>query len=348
MDRPRAIGRVAFLSIRRAMRWLQDREKAECYLLNLLPIELILEITRHLPPQNCLLLARTCSPLRRALNNLQLKEARLSRRQHLEYLRCLAYDSDTMWACEECATLHPAVFTDTPIFPSEVSCPKGWRQLLNSSFGYSHYYLGHRHIQLTLKYHRAVKKKTKHQRYLEELMRPHHAAFISTPRPGDEVGITVETRYTVIPRVVDGRYLLFSLWTYSNDGGDVSPETIGSTLVCPHQNYKTDRYRWYTHGTSRDRPTQSRPQSDFMTSINTSFAGGGARKSGRCKRCLTEFAVKATPERATVSVWHDLGTEGSPTSDAFRVHAYTSLLDRVPLRNLEREFGHIHALYGVD
>lgn len=68
----------------------------------------------------------------------------------------------------------------------------------------------HLQLQLTLKYTQLEDKERKHQRHLQRLLAPHHiqlgANYYTITRG-------IEARISIYPKVINGKYLLLSIWT---------------------------------------------------------------------------------------------------------------------------------------
>lgn len=279
---------------------IKGRPQTDSYILQL-PLELLLKILAHLPPYSQLLVYQTCRSLRAITHQYFLEKIHLwSKREYvLLYLTHLSRSRPDQWVCAPCSQLHQASAYDTPAcrpfsFPE---CEKK-RKFINRSCGefrrfiYHEYHVEHRHVQLALKYARLNDPKWKHQGHLQRLTTPYHYTFYS---PLD-VDIGISGRYSAYPKVVNGRYLLFAIWTYREARTKVLQNSIISLLLCPHlHNYR---------GISRHNEffTQSRYR-PFSTERMETFDA--------CPFCRTDYYVQTSPERVIVCAWQDFGAEGT-------------------------------------
>ncbi|OIW25028.1 hypothetical protein CONLIGDRAFT_79093 [Coniochaeta ligniaria NRRL 30616] len=330
-----------------ALRLAAENPKANehsCALLQL-PVDILLLVVDELEPPHRLAFAHTC----RALHNLH-RPVPLLRDQHLEYLACVARSRPEQWVCEVCVTFHPAVTLDTPEQPQLMTCPHGWlkRRCLAYSLGdwpvdSRHLKIDHRHVQLALKYLRLGI----HHEYVQKLLAPHRQDDFKTHLKTVQQRNVLKTRYSVHPKAAAGadghlRYLTLSVWLYQRDHHSVSLEAMGNLWICPHLSF-VSRFG------SR---SPIAPNDQFGAAIETALAQDDhSEMRGACDRCATDFSVQASPDRAELRVWQDLGPECSPRSLAWRTHlresctTYFCPQPRVWGSALHHEPGSVRALY---
>ncbi|KAK1770470.1 hypothetical protein QBC33DRAFT_555949 [Phialemonium atrogriseum] len=297
-----------FKAMRHLLGLSLKEQKPDCAILRL-PVELLLLISASLPLHSQVLLSQTCRWLRTVLP-LADSSSRLPREQYLEYLAGLAYDMPERWVCEKCMALHSVVEFDTPKRPCRTLCPLAWRHGCYQ-YSFNCFWPHHRHIQLTLKYTRMLGNK-KHQRHLQNLLAPSHSRFVIYPLERNVLAAQCSTypKVEISNGNSDGgrrRYLLLSVRRYKAAREIVSPDSMGIVVVCPHM-----------HMYSGPQPPGPATLSAY---IHAAFKEeDGVEVRGACARCPTDFAVRASPWRATVRAWKDLGSEGSPLDPAWRVH----------------------------
>ena len=297
-------------------------QEPNCSLLQL-STDIILLISQELPPFSRVLLSQICCSLREVLG--PLSAVTLSRSQRLEYLAALARDLPDQWVCEVCVALHRMNNLDVPTAPEHMTCPRGWRVWLLGAYGIpitqsrhdaGRVRLDHRHIQLALKCIRL--KQDCYRSYVQKLLAPYHNdsfaayGFPSTqPKP-------LTAQYSVYPKVVLGRdgglrYLTLSVWKYHRNHRPVSLDAMGYFNICPHLFLRPDLP-----------PQPHCPLDTLGRAINAALRSRNDTKQqhGACPRCPTDFSVQASPDRAKLLVWQDLGPEGSPMDLAWRSHVF--------------------------
>ncbi|KAH7008540.1 hypothetical protein EDB80DRAFT_716748 [Ilyonectria destructans] len=273
-----------------------------CIILQL-PVEVLLLIVEALPLSSQVSVSQTCRPLRTILAHLRNSASYLPRGEFLEFLSCLARNMPEKWVCDVCLKLHPVSLQDTWKNPYRSSCPRYY--VYQKTYRLEHFSLGNRHVQLALKYTRMDGISKKYQRYLETLLTPHHGTFLA-----DSLKDTpLQRRHSVYPKIVNGRYLVLSVWRYDMDREKVSRQRMGSLRVCGHQIFNDWGEALREMAGFR---VQDDPKKVLWTAVSTAFQAEGAEVRKSCPYCLTDFSVQACPERATVRMWQDLGPEGSP------------------------------------
>ncbi|KAL6897686.1 hypothetical protein GGI43DRAFT_424033 [Trichoderma evansii] len=305
-------------------RSLQNRRSA---LLNM-PIDLIREITDKLSPADKIIFATTCRPIRNTIGQARF-----------EYLASMCRDMPNHWVCEECMQYHCIDTSDTPV-ESCPTCP-----LANSHGRYNQplklipgdeYELGRRHVQLALKYIRMGDSLLpRHRLYLRRLMA---ARQYSLSYPWEtKLMITAK----IIPRIVEGRFLLRSICEYRQSSQPVTKELIASESVCQHQQF----FPLQDDVWSSDPFHQDLRQ--FHKAVHDSFESPGIEMRSHCPHCFTDFSVTTTKKIIRVSVWMDLGTESSPLDPFW--HSFVFNPDLRPPEEVEyNEPGRVRELYSSE
>ncbi|KAF3074182.1 hypothetical protein CFAM422_003822 [Trichoderma lentiforme] len=93
------------------------------------------------------------------------------------------------------------------------------------------FHLSHIQVQLTLKYTRLNKMEPRYEDYLKSLIAPYHKYL----RPNDLDINKVKRKYSAYPKIVNGRYLLHTVWRYHQAKGTVSMQSMGYISICPHR-----------------------------------------------------------------------------------------------------------------
>ncbi|KAL6810694.1 hypothetical protein GGI42DRAFT_365240 [Trichoderma sp. SZMC 28013] len=264
-----------------------------------LPVELLLNIFDFLPPYSRLLVYQTCRAFRAIIhqNFVTGRGVILVTLEHrLIYLTHLARSLPDRWVCAKCCMLHPTSRWDTP--SSWWDTPLSWLYRPRCGDGYDWSYdkhseslnffnhqlsISHRHIELTLKYTRLNNLKRAHQSHLKRLLTAHHASSIRVAK-----GIRLKGSF--YPKV-----------TYLGVGSNlISQQSIDWIQICPHL------AALGTFSLSRDH------RMHLGKIIYLAFAApANTPIFESCSSCGTDFSVQASPKRATVCIWQDLGPEGS-------------------------------------
>ncbi|KAH7157967.1 hypothetical protein B0J13DRAFT_650747 [Dactylonectria estremocensis] len=177
-------------SVTRHRRKQKEVQNMDVKLLQL-PLEVLLLIIQdNLSQPSQIVLSQTCRALRNTLAKPLHPEAGLSRHDSLEFLASLARDLPTKWVCDICVKLHNVAPGDVLINRHSVSCPQ-------------------RHVHLALKYTRISNIDAKYQRYREQLLAPYHGLYSA---PGSSSGRAVGYQASTYPMIVNGRYLLKSVY----------------------------------------------------------------------------------------------------------------------------------------
>lgn len=316
---------------------LNNRRSA---LLNM-PVDLIHEITNELSPADKIIFASTCRPIRNTIGRSQFpSDTYENQEERFEYLAGMCRDMPNHWVCEQCMRYHRIDISDTPA-GSCSTCPLAtsygrYNQPLKLSPGVYGYNLGRRHVQLALKYTRMGDSlPSPHRLYLRRLMAARQYSLLYS------LATTAMVTAKIIPRIVQGRFLLGSICEYRQSSRPVSKDLIGDGCVCPHQQY----FRWQDDAWSNNIFPESVRQ--FHKAVNDSFETPGKEIRGHCPHCFTDFSVTTTQKCIRLSVWVDLGTESSPLDPVWRSLAYCA--DLHPTDKVEyNEPGRVRELYSSE
>ncbi|KAM5353964.1 hypothetical protein ACJ41O_000614 [Fusarium nematophilum] len=270
--------------------------------------------------------------------------------QYLDYLTATARNDLKRWVCHRCARLHRIDTRDTPGTPHRPRCSRfcggDWARLNARSLQFQP---EHRHIQLALKYNRIRGASKRSKKYLGQLTKPYRAPFSTGSSRVD--ALTAE--YSTHPRVVDGRYLLLSVWRYWQSREPVSEQTMGVLNLCWHQKLEFERSisisegffelgEWYLMEEGYDRWWREHA---LRRAFKHAKELPGTEVRGACTLCPVDFTVNFTPQETVVCAWHDFGPEGTPLDPAWMVH-----IQKPNPKSLElgHEEGTIRELYEND
>jgi hypothetical protein len=233
--------------------------------------------------------------------------------EHFNYLTCLARNRADVWLCQKCVKLHPVNIRDIPGRQVQLDCaPKyvGGCQDPTAQCP-AHISLHHPHIQLALKLTRLRTRKRKYKKYLAHLLGPRYC----TIRPGPEEEGKVIPTVTVYPKIVTERLLLKVDYQYDAGQKTLSSYTMARMYTCQHQMSHPDKLRCFGDGQS------------LWSVINGAFTRDGVHQHEFCYFCPTDFTVRATSSRVSVSVWIDLGPEGTPLDPTWKMRVQSSTGD---------------------
>lgn len=325
---------IKFL-IRLVWRRSETQPQTHSYILQL-PLELLLEIFAFLPPYSQLLVYQTCRPLRAITHQYFLVgrgEILATPKDRLHYLTHLARSLPDRWVCAKCCKLHRTCSWDTPSSRASYlpKCGDGKTYAFeehseSKKLANREYSPAHRHVELTLKYARLESQKRTHQKHLQRLLAPHHAASKSPRDIGVAEGILAQRSF--YPKVVDGRYLLFTIRTYLGAGATISRQSIKFIEICPHlYSFAGLRLR---NGLKLDMD---------MILYSAFSAPPNYRSFFPCLACGTDVSIQVSPERAIVCTWQDLGPEGTVYDPNWEAIVRTTT-------NICHRAGSIRELYG--
>ncbi|EHK43350.1 hypothetical protein TRIATDRAFT_301206 [Trichoderma atroviride IMI 206040] len=277
-----------------------------CHLLQL-PVDMLVEILAFLPPYTLLLVYQTCRPLRTIIHQFFLAGrgdilSNATPEDRLLYLTHSSRLQPDRWVCAKCCKLHRIHGEDTPYksSPRHLSCVDGLD--ISERYGESKYFAyvpKHRHVQLTLKYTRLENKERVYNKYLLKLLEPYHhqlqEAYWTITRG-------VEVRFSAYPKVVNGRYLLLSIWTYLDYEIKVSRKSIRYLDICPHYSQREVRQNLHWGAIAL---------AGIERALDTAFAIRGAPMRFSCGSCKTDFSIETSSGRVTICIWQDFGPEGT-------------------------------------
>ncbi|KAI2782367.1 hypothetical protein F4815DRAFT_35398 [Daldinia loculata] len=313
-------------------------------LLNLLPVELITEISKFMLPVDRAVCSLACRSLRSIFGNSSVRN--LSTAQYLRYLVRVARDLPDQWVCEACFKLHPISQDDTPLTPWKMTCPLRWDRWCHEVYGQQsrldnrYFSVDHRHIQLALKYTRL--RDPRYQLYLNKLLAEHRdLEFPTHPYPYSRQNV-LKVKYVATPRVVRDRYgnlryMLRSVWDFRKDSMEISLVTVGDIKLCPHLALLGDMRRMRVHELNRLQVVKH----DILLNERETYPAA-------CHVCATDFYVLIYKDHIMVHTWQDMGTKGSPGDKAWRLHVSDSRFGSPPFGGRWPMFqkpGSIRALY---
>ncbi|KAM0548146.1 hypothetical protein ACHAPJ_010067 [Fusarium lateritium] len=160
---------------------------------------------------------------------------------------------------------------------------------MSESYGYQSFQVQHRHVYLAVLYSQLQDKNKFQMDYLERLLQPYYVREVERPSKKIVAPLNGIVEYWATPKVVNGRYLLFSQWEYGRNQEVIMPyDQFG--IICEH--------RW-------------------ALSAGDTDSEGEDEGEGVCTFCSTEFSITVTHGRMTVSTWKDLGTGKSPMDNVW-------------------------------
>lgn len=302
----------------------RPQQRQDCYILNMLPPEMILSIRSELTPWSQQLLARTCSKMR-----LSIPNAPLDADARLEYLAILSRDLPTVWFCETCNALHPTDVLDTPADRREefVQCDPEPR---------ADFWPAHRHIQLALKYFRLQKQRAlgiAQQAHYLTLMRPVYCHSWLTSWNESDIFRVSEAYY----KIVRGRFMMKLVWRFhelESFQRTFESSWYRNLQACPHQQAPNDACWTCFQARRRERRDEVRTNmvgpllplmhEQMYAALTNAVEDLTIEASGSCPYCLTDFSLQSWRNYAVMCTWHDFGPEGSTTDPIWRAYASQS------------------------
>ena len=325
-----------------------------------IPLEILVIIVEELSPLDCMLLAQTCSQLRKALHSLRLLTTTcLTFKDNSELLARIGRDNPNVWACEQCHVLHK-------FHPQDIPSPKSFHSW--SSRGAIHrregpysftFWPRHRHVQMALKLHRQEQLTKAQERYSNALVRRLyfilHASYSRTSLRGC---------CEVIPKIVERRFLLKIVQYVEDPEWESSTRPllcgVGETRfkVCEHQTHCQQDLRESPIHKHRRREQARRgmspvteellPNEEIETAVEMAFTRRGEVCEHSCARCPTDFTVQIWQKSAVLCVWADLGGETSIADEIWEVRRIRSPRSRWSYRTrdpVKHKPGRIRDLY---
>ncbi|KAH6611496.1 hypothetical protein Trco_001516 [Trichoderma cornu-damae] len=315
------------------------RKNAASALLKM-PVELIRDISDNLSTVDKVIFATTCRPMRNTLGLTNIPDAAPElEKDKFEYLARMCRDKPGKWVCEECMRCHSIDASDTPASPHLV-CPVG--VLDHGRFNQSlrlivrqEYRLGRRHVQLALKYTRLGSNLSRsHRHYLSRLMAPRQYSYSHLWG-----NAPVNNGIKIAPRVVDGRFLLKSIFEYRRAARPMPREILDHDFVCQHQSVFPEHDQDWTSD-----PLLQNSLSLHRT-VGEAFETPGQEVQSHCPFCFTDFSVKASAKSIRISVWQDLGTESSPLDPVWLTFVHNPILNPHAQDVTNEEPGRVRELY---
>ncbi|PTB63041.1 hypothetical protein BBK36DRAFT_1127074 [Trichoderma citrinoviride] len=314
-----------------------------------LPVELVVAIASQVPRHSQILASQSCRALRNVLCDSLLPgddrlPENLPRREQVEFLLHLSRGSPGEWVCEECMELHQAFMHDTPAKPmSEAYLPcffpgffgQGQDLNIHDIYGFK---MNHRHVQLALKHARLAATESLDTTYLQRLLQPHHKRIRSRYTRKH----LVDAKYSAFLKVVDGRFVVKTTFDFREGYDKVHRKYLGTVALCGHQIAQACDAQVAPGPSSSGSSDDSHPLWALKTAVSAAYQSPGEEVSGRCEFCGTDFAVKASPERVTMTAWKDFGPEGTSYDPYWRSHASRVFSTRTACRMA----GSIRELYG--
>lgn len=260
-----------------------------------LPPDILLLIFDQLPLHSNIIASQTCKTLRFLLHSKCSSATRkLSDDERLEVLAGLADVLPDHQLCTSCNALH---IVDMGDIPSDLffrcGCQPSAGRHNSLDFGIC-YTVRHYHVQLAVKYARLGNV---HQPYLRKLMES------SSVASSGFYGMAV--KFSVYPNIVDGRFILFTIWQFDEETVPLSLETLSRSAFrfCPHLGLIS-------------KPNPRILQNPLIDVVYTAFeeANMGQGFHHSCGRCPTDYSITVRPSRVVFRIWQDLGP-GAPLAD---------------------------------
>jgi hypothetical protein len=317
-----------------------------------------------LPIASVWVLAETCRTFRRLSRTLS-ETPYFTHADYLDYLTAKTHDSLGKWVCGWCMRLHNVGLDDTPANIWSVSnCPRDPYGVYSEEYhaGCRSFALSHRHVQFALKCTRlhdggrsvALSSLAMRQflcysderRQLASILYPYKAIIWAH---GLHNG-TLLAKYRASPMILDGKFLLKSVWRYKAQNTPLGfGYCVGHLKICGHQEYHTPlrHYKdvenfqeaWdsaYLRFSEEDMVRADLPALETIgwssedppayvenilgtgRPIERAIQDAGNEIHGSCGGCLTDFSVQTNSGELIVTAWQDLGGECSPLDDSWR------------------------------
>lgn len=347
MDCIRALYQSLVISIQLLYRPLRreppDTTPTRCAILEL-PNELLEAIVTHLPQHSQMIIGQTCRRFQAvAHRNLPAQKYHPGTLEgRLLYLGHRARSLPDRWVCTECVKLHRINVSDTPAQSSYTLCDSKCRNgpEYHGQYGFR---LRDIYVQLTLKYTRLNKMEPRYENYLKSLIAPYHTYL----RPNDLDINKVKRKYSVFPKIVNGRYLLHTVWRYYQAKSPISMQSMGYISICPHRQGPSLTSTLVEFHAGRMFPVTQAETNGTVTNdtrdgldvcIERAFRLLHTEVCSSCIYCNTDFSVRASQKEIVVSVWQDFGGEDTAFSPE-----WSALV--LKLRCVYYHFGSIRKLY---
>ncbi|KAF4983979.1 hypothetical protein FZEAL_733 [Fusarium zealandicum] len=196
-------------------------QSSGCFLLQRLPPDVVLCITDELPLRSQVALSQTCSALKNILYYRVPKSGDMPYTERVDFVVDRTKKRLGHWTCDECTRCHPINTRDCPGVKCNTTCPSARTGSNKSRSPLDRYHPESRHVQLALKYASLKKKPWKHARYLKKLMKPRSGV--------DRIysnGIWHDIATKSTPKIVNGRFLLQTIWIYTPATGEPDTDDV--------------------------------------------------------------------------------------------------------------------------
>lgn len=270
-----------------------------------LPVELLLIIASNLPLHTEFYLSQTCRRIHWVLHrDWPSTLQKLTRCERMEFWAGCAYILPDYFACTRCCKLHAIDLKDTPkhVKHAHRSCPV---RHIACHVVRPGFILTQRHVHLALKYHRLGNV---HSQYLRDLMAYHSDEYGRPPSLGDTNPHRYWGKSHHRMKIVSGRFLFASYWTFSVPSSFTNAE-FNLPLPSPES---LERLCWH-HFLRTALAAARELQTTLIRGSNetgTDMLGGEGRvRRFSCGRCRTDIAVQLTEGKWSFWAWRDLGTE---------------------------------------
>ena len=306
----------------------KTKNNSDSLFLNL-PVETVLIIHSFLPASSQLCLLTTCRGIKVLLEyrNRTVPYSRLTLEQMREYKTFVIRQFPNAWLDEE--TLRFREFQEEDLYPQPQGPPvgvqTGWNYPDLWRFAAGALLIRHRHVRMSLIYHRLEKKSLQQKSFLKSLLEPYHTGFSPCLRihPSEKSGAV--GHFESHPKLVSGRYLLFNKWTFTNPlrGGTVGLHKLRYFGVGKHQAMSELDWKAFVvrRGLGEEFGVRthlylrmwqpSRLNEDLIICVHEAFKNPGRQVDGLCPYCLTEYSICKTTKRMQMCAWRDLGAEDS-------------------------------------
>lgn len=313
----------------------KTKNNPDSFFLNL-PVEILLIIHSFLPASSQLCLLTTCRGIKILLEYRTVSYSRLTLEQKQEYKTFVIRQFPNAWLDEK--TLRFREFQEEDLYPQPQGPPvryqPGWKFNDIINFTRGALLIRHRHVRMSLIYHRLEKKTRQQMSFLKSLLEPYHTDFSPcfNIHPSEKSGVV--GHFESHPKLVSGRYLLLNKQTFTNSlrGGTIGLHKLGYFGACTHQAISELNWRAFVvrrgwgeefgvrtnHFLRSWQP--SRLNEELIICVHEAFKNPGSRVDGMCPYCLTEFSICTTKKRMQMCVWRDLGTEDSCWSPVWQTH----------------------------
>jgi hypothetical protein len=306
-----------------------------------LPADILLIVHEFLPASSQLCLLTTCRGIKVLLEHRTVPYSRLTLEQKREYKTFVIRQFPNAWLAED--TLRFREFQEEDLHPQPQGPPfggqPGWKSNDLARFRAGALLIRHRHVRMSLIYHRLEKKTRRQKSFLKSLLEPYHTDFSPCLQihPSEKSGAV--GHFESHPKLISGRYLLFNQWTFTNTlrGGTIALPKLGGFGACTHQGmsdfgwkaFLSRRKRYAEFGFRRETIQLARAlwllppgrrSEEFFECVCEAIKNPGRQVDGMCPYCLTEFSICMTTKMMQMRVWRDLGTEDSCWSPVWQTH----------------------------